>query len=162
MRSLVNWKDMVCEYPNRFVQSTEGDKITLQRSPGTVREQGTPQNATNFNTMDLAALEAMLMSAEAMRMLLRQSEELKGIVGEVIEATLTNSQVYPHNNSTKTLQIVTPRNTKDYTITVEVVSVTGGAVGDFEISDKLLNGFKIKYTGSASRVAVRCYVRGGI
>ena len=162
MRSLVNWKDMVCEFPNRFAQTVEGDKVTLQRSPGTVRTQGTPQNATNFNIMDLAALEAMLLSSEAMRMLLRQNEELKGITGEVIEATLTNSQVYPHNNSIKTLQIVTPRNTKDYTITVEVVSVTGGAAGEFEISDKLLNGFKIKYTGSASSVAVRCYVRGGI
>ena len=104
----------------------------------------------------------MLMSSEAMRMLLRQNEELKGITGEVIEATLTNSQVYPHNNSIKTLQIVTPRNTKDNTITVEVVSVTGGAAGEFEISDNLLNGFKIKYTGSASSVAVQCYVRGGI
>lgn len=93
MRSLVNWKDMVCEFPNRFAQTVEGDKVTLQRSPGTVRTQGTPQNATNFNIMDLAALEAMLMSSEAMRMLLRQNEELKGITGEVIEATLTNSQV---------------------------------------------------------------------
>ena len=37
MRSLVNWKDMVCEFPNRFAQTVEGDKVTLQRSPGTVR-----------------------------------------------------------------------------------------------------------------------------
>ncbi len=162
MRELVNWKDQVCEFPNRFKHNVDGDKVTLEKDPGTIKQQGTPQNATNFNRMDLAALEAMLMSAETMRMLLRQSEELKGITGEVIEATLTNSQVYPHNNSTKTLQIVTPRNTKDYTITVEVVNVTGGAAGEFEISDKLLNGFKIKYTGSASSVAVRCYVRGGI
>lgn len=85
-----------------------------------------------------------------------------GDLGDGADGTLTNSQVYPHNNSIKTLQIVTPRNTKDYTITVEVVSVTGGAAGEFEISDKLLNGFKIKYTGSASSVVVRCYVRGGI
>lgn len=162
MRELVNWKDQVCEFPNRFKHNVDGDKVTLEKDPGTIKQQGTPQNATNFNRMDLAALEAMLMSAEAMRMLLRQSEELKGITGEVIEATLTNSQIYPHNNSTKTLQIVTPRNTKDYTITVEVVNVTGGAAGEFEISDKLLNGFKIKYTGSASSVTVRCYVRGGI
>ena len=162
MRELVNWKDQVCEFPNRFKHNVDGDKVTLEKDPGTIKQQGTPQNATNFNRMDLAALEAMLMSAEAMRMLLRQNEELKGITGEVIEATLTNSQVYPHNNSTKTLQIVTPRNTKDYTITVEVVNVTGGAAGEFEISDKLLNGFKIKYTGSASSVAVRFYVRGGI
>ena len=40
MRSLVNWKDMVCEFPNRFAQTVEGNKVTLQRSPGTVRTQG--------------------------------------------------------------------------------------------------------------------------
>lgn len=162
MRDLVGWKDQVCEFPNRFKHNVDGDKVTLERDPGTVKQQGTPQNATNFNTMDLAALEAMLMASEATRMLLRQDEELKGITGEVIEATLTNSQVYPHNNSTQTLKLVTPRNTKDYTVTVEVVGVTGGAVGEFEITDKLLNGFKIKYTGSATKAVVRCYVRGGI
>ena len=28
MRSLINWKDMVCEFPNRFAQTVEGDKVT--------------------------------------------------------------------------------------------------------------------------------------
>lgn len=112
--------------------------------------------------MDLAALEAMLMASENTRNLIHMEDVLSGLQGEIIEATLTNSQEYPHNNSIKTLQLTTPRNTKDYTVTPEVVSVSGGAVGDFEISDKLLNGFKIQFTGSADSVVVRCYVRGGI
>jgi len=54
------------------------------------------------------------------------------------------------------------KNNMKYTITCEVVEVTGGAVGEFEFTDKLLNGFKIAYTGSASKVIVNCYVRGGV
>lgn len=162
MRELVNWKDHVVEFPNRFTKDEAGGFLILERAPGTVRQQGTPQNATNFNTMDLAALEAMLMASENTRNLIHMEDVLSGLQGEIIEATLTNSQEYPHNNSIKTLQLTTPRNTKDYTVTPEVVSVSGGAVGDFEISDKLLNGFKIQFTGSADSVVVRCYVRGGI
>lgn len=162
MRELVNWKDHVVEFPNRFTKDEAGDYLTLERAPGTVRQQGTPQSATNFNTMDLAALEAMLMASENTRNLIHVEDVLSGLQGEIVEATLTNSQEYPHNNSIKTLKLTTPRNTKDYTVTPEVVSVSGGAVGDFEISDKLLNGFKIQFTGSADSVVVRCYVRGGI
>lgn len=162
MRELVNWKDHVVEFPNRFTKDEAGGFLILERAPGTVRQQGTPQSATNFNTMDLAALEAMLMASENTRNLIHMEDVLSGLQGEIIEATLTNSQEYPHNNSIKTLQLTTPRNTKDYTVTPEVVSVSGGAVGDFEISDKLLNGFKIQFTGSADSVVVRCYVRGGI
>ena len=162
MRELVNWKDHVVEFPNRFTKDEAEGYLTLQRAPGTVRQQGTPQSATNFNIMDLAALEAMLMASENTRNLIHMEDVLSGLQGEIIEATLTNSQEYPHNNSIKTLQLTTPRNTKDYTVTPEVVSVSGGAVGDFEISDKLLNGFKIQFTGSADSIVVRCYVRGGI
>lgn len=85
-----------------------------------------------------------------------------GLVGEKIIVTLTNTQVYPHNNSKKTVQLPVSRNNMDYTVECEVVSVTGGSVGDFEFSDKLLNGFKIAFTGSAKSVTVNCYVRGGI
>ena len=76
--------------------------------------------------------------------------------------TLTNSQVYPFNNSVKTIQLKTPRNYKTYLITAEVTSVSGGAVGDIEFTDKLLNGFKVAYTGSAKSVTMDLYVRGGM
>lgn len=162
MRDLINWKDHVVEFPNRFTKTESGGYVTLEKAPGTVKQPGTPMNATNLKNMDLAALEAMLMASENTRNLIHMLDSMLGIQGEVIETTLTNTQEYPFNNSQKTLQLTTPRNTKDYTVTPEVVSVSRGAVGDFEISDKLLNGFKIRYTGSADSVTIRCYVRGGI
>ena len=75
---------------------------------------------------------------------------------------LTNNQKYPFNNSVKTLAFDSAniRNNKDYTVIVEA-EAEGGFVGDIIISDKMLNGFKIAYTGSARKVAVKCYVQGG-
>lgn len=163
MRQLVNWKDHVVEFPGRYeIQDLGNGLAMLIPSPGKTKQQGTPQNGTNFNTMDYAALEAMLMASENNRKLLMVESTLGGIVGEKIQLTLTNTQQYPHNNSKKTVQLAASRNNMDYTVECEVVSVTGGAVGEFEFSDKLLNGFKIAFTGSAKSVVVNCYVRGGI
>jgi hypothetical protein len=163
MRNLVNWQDHVVQYPGRFQENDlGGGLVQLTPSPGTVVKQGTPQNATNFNTMDMAALEAMLMASENNRIIRMVNDAVSGLVGEKIQVTLTNTQAYPFNNSERTVQLQVSRNNMDYTVECELVSVTGGAVGEFVISDKLLNGFKVAFTGSASSVVVNCYVRGGI
>jgi len=163
MRNLVNWQDHVVQYPGRFQENDlGGGLVQLTPSPGTVVKQGTPQNATNFNTMDMAALEAMLMASENNRIIRMANDAVSGLVGEKIQVTLTNTQAYPFNNSERTVQLQVSRNNMDYTVECELVSVTGGAVGEFVISDKLLNGFKVAFTGSASSVVVNCYVRGGI
>lgn len=88
--------------------------------------------------------------------------EVDSLKGETLNLTLKNTQTYPFNNSKTTVQLSKYRANKDYTIYIEVQSVTGGAVGDFVISDKMLNGFKLEYTGSASSVDVSIHVRGGI
>lgn len=213
MRDLVNWKDHVAQYPSRYAESSlGGGMVQLTPEPGTVRQEGTPQNAANFNKMDLAAFEAMLIGNENTRLLLQamldhaalvkrmdqyeetdteKFEELKaqvaleisesvmigmenvrvlahamrgidGVKGLLVDATLTNSQAYPFNNSQKTVQLPALRNTKDYFVIPEVTEASGGCVGDFLITDKLLNGFKIAFTGSATSVAVRCHVVGGM
>ena len=89
-------------------------------------------------------------------------DEADSVVGVVLEETLTNGQKYPFNNSVKTIPLsgANVRNTKDYTVTVEA-EATGGFVGDIIISDKMLNGFKVQFTGSAKSVKVKCYVQGG-
>lgn len=107
-------------------------------------------------------LEGHEISAEAVRMLKSVMRKVEGLDGEKVTVTLTNSQVYPFNNSVKTIQLKTPRNYKTYLITAEVTSVSGGAVGDIEFTDKLLNGFKVAYTGSAKSVTMDLYVRGGM
>ena len=102
------------------------------------------------------------MASENSRCLRHVRDTLGGLSGDKIRVTLTNSLLYPHNDSKKTVQLPVTRNNVDYTVDCEVVSATGGAVGDFEFSDKLKNGFKIAFTGSARSVTVDCYVRGGI
>ena len=65
-------------------------------------------------------------------------------------------------DSTKTLALgnANVRNNKDYTVIVEA-EAEDGFVGDIVVTDKMLNGFKLAYTGSASSVNVKCYVQGG-
>lgn len=163
MRDLINWQDHYVEYPGRFTMSTDGDGYThLEKAPGTVKQQGTAQNAANFNTMDLAIFEAMATASEAVRMLRSMGNKVDGLAGTKLQVTLTNTQEYPFNDSVQTVQLPESRNTADYTIYPEVVSRTGGAVGDIEFSDKLVNGFKVAYCGSATQVVLNLYVRGGI
>lgn len=106
-----------------------------------------------------SASKAMSTTPSWYNDLVNQVDSLKG---ETLNLTLKNTQTYPFNNSKTTVQLSKYRANKDYTIYIEVQSVTGGAVGDFVISDKMLNGFKLEYTGSASSVDVSIHVRGGI
>lgn len=160
------------------------------KAPGEVLQQGTPMSAKNFNNMDLGAIQGILVGlfasqymkhyadvlddvdkerAQANQIALftaaianQTLQKVEGLEGEVIEVTLSNTQKYPFNNSKKSVQLLKNRSTKDYLVQVDVLEKTGGGIGDIEISDKLLNGFKIAYTGAATSVKVNCIIRGGV
>ena len=76
--------------------------------------------------------------------------------------TLTNSNkvFFAFNNSGTTVALKTVRKTMNYDL--EVVEVAGGQVGDVIVYDKQLNGFKLKFEGSAKTVKVKYKVRGGM
>ena len=78
------------------------------------------------------------------------------ITGQV---TLTNSLEFPFNDSAQTVTIATQANAK-YVVLTEIVSAAGNP-GEIEVSDKLNNGFKLAFTGSASSVTVKYTVIGG-
>lgn len=80
---------------------------------------------------------------------------------EVIDVNLTSTSAYPFNNSKQTIALTTVRKSKNYEIDIEIVS-GGTNIGDIVVSDKLLNGFKVEYTGSASAVQLRIIVKGGM
>lgn len=162
MRQLINWKDRAVEHPDRYEERQDSGYVVHTPAPGLVIEKGTPQSATNFNSMDLGIFEAMLMASEATRCMRHESTRLDGAVGELHQVTLNNTYAYPHNSSTQTVQLSTKRNNKNYTIEAEPVSVTDGFLGDVEYSEKLENGFKVHFTGSAKKAVLNLYVRGGI
>ena len=51
----IGWKDHVVQRPRTYTEVTNSDNSkTFTPAPGTIIQQGTPQSATNFNTMDEA------------------------------------------------------------------------------------------------------------
>lgn len=162
MRDPINFLDHVVEYPGRFQETDLGNNlIQHDPAPGEIVQEGTPLNAANMNLLDTAALQAIMMGSLNTSLLRQLSDKVEAQAGEQIEVTLTNTQQYPFNNSNKAVQLGTNRNKKNYTVLVEVLSSEGGGVGEILVTNKLLNGFQIAYTGAASSVTVNCVVQGG-
>ena len=61
---------------------------------------------------------------------------------------LTNTKKYPFNDSATTVALQTDCVDQEYFVITDVLS-SDGEVGDIEIFDRAVNGFKISYTGSA-------------
>jgi hypothetical protein len=91
----------------------------------------------------------------------RHQRSLEELEGEIKEVALTNSLAYPFNGSAMTVALDHERDTLAYQVNTEVISADG-FVGDVEVYDKALNGFKLRYTGSARNVQLRYYVQGGM
>lgn len=162
MRDPINFLDHVVEYPGRFQETDLGNNlIQHDPAPGEIVQEGTPLNAANMNLLDTAALQAIMMGSLNTSLLRQLSDKVEAQAGEQIEVTLTNTQQYPFNNSNKAVQLGTNRNKKNYTVLVEVLDSEGGGVGEILVTNKLLNGFQIAYTGAASSVTVNCIVQGG-
>jgi hypothetical protein len=164
--NIKQWFDHIVQYPNRFKQTSNGDgTITETPVPGEILQQGTPQNAANFNNNEQGTFAANDMGDFLTLQVLQLQRGQVNAIGESGIITLTNTAVYPFNDSasksTNTVALDTPRDTTDYTVTAEVQSVTGGAAGDINVSNKLRNGFALSFDGSASEVVVRYAVTGG-
>lgn len=156
------WKDHVTQFSNRYkeVQNADGT-ITHEAVEGEVIQEGTPQNAKNFNDLEERVLAGGEVAGLALLKVSMAESRIKGLQGEIVEATLTNTKEYPFNNSKKTLALATPRGNLDYTVDVEVSTEDAGGIGEIKITDKQLNGFKIEHCGAAKEVKVKCTVRGG-
>ena len=155
-------KDPVTQFSNRYKEINNADgTITHEAVEGEVIQEGTPQNAKNFNDMEQRILAAGEVAGLAMLKVGAVESKVEGLAGEIIETTLTNSKEYPFNNSKKTLALKTPRGNLDYTVFVESSTEDAGGIGEIKITDKQLNGFKIEFTGAAKEVSVKCTVQGG-
>lgn len=134
----------------------------VDQSTGEVIQQGTPVSAGNLGKQE----EAIFENRESVTMLaqevLQTQRDVMDNKAEVGTFTLTNSLDYPFNNSKKTVALIADRNkANDYEVSLEVLSADG-PVGELKVSDKLINGFKAEFTGSANTVELKYYLRGGI
>lgn len=80
---------------------------------------------------------------------------------EIKTQSMSNSLIYPFNNSSTSISLQYVRANIDYTVQYEAMSITGGFLGEIIISDKTINGFRVSYTGSATSVTLKMYIKGG-
>ena len=157
------WQDDVRDPANTFTVVDNGDNTKTIERAGELIQPGTPQSAANFNAMQNIAFEALMIATMLVQEARQHQRSIEALneefVGQALTVEMTNSLVYPFNNSKKTVSIET-RDDTDYRVEVEVQGATGN-VGDIYITDKTVNTFKIQYTGSATSVTVKCFVTGG-
>lgn len=158
----LQWQDHVTEFEDRYTESRNEDgTITHKPVEGEVLQQGTPQNAQNFSNVQAWGIQGTEMAALALIGAMHNRQEVEDLAGDVMEATLANSETYPFNNSEKTISLARKRNHKNYTVSADVMDYSGGFPGEIVVTDKLENGFKISFTGSARNVKLKIFVKGG-
>lgn len=124
-------------------------------------QEGTPVDEQNLNNIECGVNGANLTAEFLTEIMKHQGDQINNIAGEIIKATLTNTAGEAFfNNSAKTIPLSVNRDSFDYTVTVEVETPVDN-VGEIIVYDKQVNGFKIKFTGSAASVDVKMYVQGG-
>lgn len=133
------------------------DKV-VDADTGEQIQEGTDQSAGHFNNAEHGISDVNLAAA---LILISSSLTAEQVATEERTITLTNSQSYPFNDSTQTIALATARNFTDYTVEAEVLEHSGN-VGDVRIFDRMLNGFKIAYDGSAKSATIKLRIKGGM
>lgn len=133
------------------------DKV-VDTDTGEVIQEGTDQSAGHFNNAEHGISDVNLAAA---LILISSSLTAEQVATEEKTITLTNNQSYPFNNSKQTIALTTARNFTDYTVEAEVLEHSGN-VGDVKIFDRMLNGFKVAYDGSATSVTIKLRIKGGM
>ena len=159
-----NWLDHVTDPSNLFTVVDNGNGTWTITPAGTVMQQGTPQDQTHFNNMEGGILDAHAAVSLLLNFARQTGWRVDALedatVQEVGTVTLANSLKFPFNNSKQSVALATRRDNLNYIVVI--VNVTGeGNIGEVEVTDRLVNGFKLNYTGSASSVAVTYAVIGG-
>lgn len=128
---------------------------------GELIQEGTPMSRTQFHNMETGIFAGDAFASVLLQQALQNKRKLLDLEGEVVTISLSNNQAYPFNNSAQTVAMTKQRDTLNYRVAVEIVSSVG-MVGNVEVYDKALNGFKVRYSGSATSAVIKCYIQGGM
>lgn len=143
MFDIITWKDETLD---------QHDKI---------QQDGTLYDEVNMNRIEAGIYEGGVLGAALIKEAMHTKKTLADLEGEIGQIVLSNKDDFPFNNSVKTIAIKKNRDTDNYRVVTEIVS-SSGEVGGIIIGDKLLNGFKIEFTGSAKSVTIKYFIQGGM
>ncbi len=99
------------------------------------------------------SIVVVLANGNNRRILKPDLRTLLGVTPVTGTATLTNALEFPFNGSQQTVSLATAQDNTLYDVETEVVSSVG-SVGEIEVSDRQVNGFKLAYTGGASSATI--------
>lgn len=139
-------------------QKKEWVDEVIDAESGETIQRGTPQSAKNFNNIESGVLDNQI--ASNLILIAISQLEANQVIEEKIE-TFTNTAKYPFNNSAKTISISNTRTNTNYSVDAEIIEHTG-EVGDIVVYDKMVNGFKVRYGGSAGNAKIKLVVTGGV
>lgn len=125
-------------------------------------QDGTPIDEQNLNNLECGVNSANLLGEFLTETLYKAQKDIAAARGEKITVALTNTQGAFFNNSAKTVALTNRRDNLDYDVRVSIPADSQTNVGEVFIYDKQLNGFKVKYTGSAASVTLDLFVSGGM
>lgn len=155
MYQATKWQDHVTSPSNCFTITDRGDGTYIITPAGDVMQQGTPQDQLHFNNIEDGIVDSHLALSLLLNYARQQSWEIeRGVV------TLTNNQAYPFNGSQKSVALSAAKESGDYIVLAEIAACSGN-VGEVVVSDKLGNGFKLAFTGSAKSATINYTVIGG-
>lgn len=134
-------------------------------APGTVRDYLGSVDVGNASTVDIPVDPAAYVRYNRfhqVELLVDQhTKQLENLIVETGTVSLTNTKQYPFNDSALTVTLAAPRKSLNYMVHAEVIS-SSGSVESVEAYDKQLNGFKIRFTGSAASAQINYFVSGGM
>lgn len=155
MYDWTTWLNHITNPSSLFNVIDNGNGTWTITRAGEVMQKGTPQDQVHFNNIETGIVDAHL----AIGMLLNYARQ-NGWEIERGSIDLSNSESFPFNNSVQTISLAKEFGSKDYIVLTEIENAKGNA-GEVEISDKLTNGFKIGFNGSAKSATVKYTVLGG-
>lgn len=128
---------------------------------GSVIQQGTPLDQAHFNKLEIGlsddSLARSIMQFKQIQDDYDYEDEL-----HTLALSMNSGMKWPFNNKETTVALSGLRENTNYSVEVNVLSYSGGRLGDIRVTDRALNGFKLVHDGSATTVNVAVRVSGGM
>ena len=156
------WYDQVAADPTHYdVVLVAGTEFEITPKFGVITVAGTPMDAATFNNLEAGIVEChgmILFLSDIVNRLHKDGS----LAQETFPITLTNAGAYPINDSGDSIVLSIPRLNTNYNVRWIVTSISGGFLGDVNITSRTTTGFDIAFDGDAASVDLTVIVEGGL
>ena len=128
---------------------------------GHIIRPGTLMDSEHYNNMEIGISDGSL-AHNIMMFKQLQTEMNNDIEAHTLALSMNSGLKWPFNNKETTVALFGLRENTNYSVEVNVLSYSGGRVGNIRVADRALNGFKLIHDGSATTVNVAVRVSGGM